>query len=269
MKFSIVTICLNAEKTIHATIHSVLNQTFRDFEYIIQDGDSTDNTLQIIEDFDDPRIVLQSMKDRGISDAFNKGIMRSNGEYILLLSADDKLYDSKVLENVVSVLGSLNPPPDVLHGNAVKNFGNLRQLNYGTSDLKYIKQGMIINHSTCFVKNGSYQKWGFFKDNFKIAMDYELILRFYQNKAYFYYANIAITEIGMKGISSVYVSKSLRESRMAQIQNGIPITIAWFFYVKVIIRLYLGYFLNKFGLGFFLNMYRQIGSINKKIIIND
>ena len=104
--YSIITVCYNSEKTISDTIKSVLNQSYQNFEYIIIDGNSKDETINIIKSFKDNRIKFYSEEDDGIADAMNKGINRSNGIWIHILNADDCYYSkdalldsSKLLEN--------------------------------------------------------------------------------------------------------------------------------------------------------------------------
>ena len=150
-KITVVTICYNAEKCIKETIQSVLGQSYTDFEYLIIDGNSIDNTVGIIKEFDDKRIVLVSEKDKGIYDAMNKGIRLSSGEYIIFMNSGDVFADSKVLEDISSELKA-----DVVFGNALikKQEGTVRE-KY--SDKKFrlfimFLSGYMINHQTIFTK---------------------------------------------------------------------------------------------------------------------
>ena len=98
---SIITVCYNAEGTIEQTIRSVLNQTYKNIEYIIIDGFSTDNTLNIIERYKDSIAMVVSERDQGIYDAMNKGLSLAKGCFIGFLNADD-WYDENALEIVVN-----------------------------------------------------------------------------------------------------------------------------------------------------------------------
>ncbi|MPW86995.1 glycosyltransferase, partial [Moraxella catarrhalis] len=89
LKVSVITACFNSEKTIEDTILSVLHQTYKNIEYIIIDGASTDSTLEIIQKYRDQIACVMSEKDKGIYDAMNKGIKRSSGDIIALLNSDD------------------------------------------------------------------------------------------------------------------------------------------------------------------------------------
>ena len=118
---SIITVCYNAQKTIEATIQSVLCQSYAPIEYIIVDGHSTDQTLAIIQKYQDKIALTISEKDLGIYDAMNKGIKRASGEIIYFLNADDSFCDTKVVEDIVAefksgdwdlILGLVQPVHD-------------------------------------------------------------------------------------------------------------------------------------------------------------
>ena len=100
MKISVITVCYNSVKTIEKTINSVLSQSFKNFEYIIIDGGSTDGTLEIIEKFKNKIDNVISKKDTGIFDAINKGINLSNGDIISIIHSDDIFFNNDVL-NIV------------------------------------------------------------------------------------------------------------------------------------------------------------------------
>ena len=108
MLFSIITVCFNSEKTIERTIHSILNQSFLSFEYIIIDGKSEDKTNDIIQQylpmFENRGIAVKyiSEKDNGIFNAMNKGINMAEGVWIAFMNADDSYYDSEVLRDIFS-----------------------------------------------------------------------------------------------------------------------------------------------------------------------
>ena len=127
---SVVTVCYNADKTISNTIKSVLEQNFSDYEYIIVDGASKDNTLNIVEGFrsgfEDKGISFKvvSEKDNGIYDAMNKGAKLCSGEWILFLNADDSFADPDVLKDLFT--GKDYVGYDIVYGDSYRVKGDTR-----------------------------------------------------------------------------------------------------------------------------------------------
>ena len=123
MKISIITISYNAESYIEETIKSVITQQYKDIEYIIVDGLSTDNTLNIVNLYRDSIDVVISEKDDSIYDAYNKGVERASGEYILFLNADDYLFDSNAIYNFVKQIRKQKLLPMMVSGQYVAKVG--------------------------------------------------------------------------------------------------------------------------------------------------
>jgi glycosyltransferase involved in cell wall biosynthesis len=200
-KITVVTICYNAEKCIKETIQSVLGQSYTDFEYLIIDGKSKDNTIDIIKEFEDERIILVSEKDNGIYDAMNKGIRLSSGEYIIFMNSGDVFADSKVLEDISSEFKA-----DVVFGNALikKQEGIVRE-KY--SDKKFrlfimFLSGYMINHQTIFTKTELIKKY-MFDLSYKICADRALYAKLLKNKISFKRIDRDIVKYdGIEGISS-------------------------------------------------------------------
>ena len=106
MKVSIITVCFNSQETIEKTIRSVISQRYKNYEYIIIDGGSTDNTIKIINKYKKYIEVIISEEDMGIYDAINKGIKKSTGSVISILHSDDIFYDNKTTQKVMSYFNS-------------------------------------------------------------------------------------------------------------------------------------------------------------------
>lgn len=199
---SIITISYNSEKSIEQTIKSVLNQSYSNIEYIIVDGLSTDKTMDIvtsyIDVFKEKGFIFKyiSEPDKGISDAFNKGINLANGKLVGIINSDD-WYEPNAVETIV--------------GNIGNNFSiYCGCLNLYDSNLNYLKTrksrpgllplGMYVMHPTVFVKREIYEN-NLFDTSLKIAMDYDVLLKF--RKRGFKIKNIdkVISNMRLGGIS--------------------------------------------------------------------
>lgn len=179
MKISIITPVFNNKDFIEECIKSVESQSYLDMEHIIIDGGSTDGTLEILKKYKD-KIKVVSEKDRGSYDAMNKGINLAEGDIIGILNSDDIYFNKKVLKKVADCFIDKNI--GACYGDLIfvkKN--NLNKLvrywkagEYIESKLNY---GWMPPHPTFFVRKSIYDKYGVFNLNFKLASDYELILR--------------------------------------------------------------------------------------------
>lgn len=231
MKISIITVSYNSEKTIEATIKSVINQTYPDIEYIIIDGGSTDRTLGIIEKYKDKIAKIISEPDKGIYDAMNKGLKLATGEIIGILNSDDLYYDEKVIETVVKKIEEQNV--DCLWGDLVYvNKNNINQIIRFWKSSEYenrkFQKGWHPPHPTFFVRKKIYEKYGDFNLKFKIAADYELMLRFLEKyKIKFCYIPMILVKmkIGGKSNKSIFnIIKANIESCRAWKVNGLKIS---------------------------------------------
>lgn len=175
-KVTIITPCFNSEKTIRDTIESVLHQTYGNIEYIIVDGGSKDSTVDIIKEYEplfQGRLKYISEKDAGVYDAMNKGLRMSCGSLIGIINSDD-YYELDAVENAVSNM--TKEKYQVIYGYCtLYRRNNLVDILKGSH--KTLNVGMIP-HPTCFVTRAVYCDLGMFSYRYKIASDYELMLRF-------------------------------------------------------------------------------------------
>ncbi len=178
MKITVVTVCYNAQKTIERTIQSVLNQTYPDIEYIVVDGASTDNTLSILQNYND-RLKYISEKDNGLYDAMNKGVNLATGEYIMFLNADDIFYNDNVVEKFAKECETKQT--DLIYGNlAFLKGGNISIQRHKRLNKIYLIKNTPQQPAT-FYKKSVFEKVGLFNTDFRIVADQEWFVRAFLN----------------------------------------------------------------------------------------
>lgn len=181
MKISIITVVYNNEKTIRDAMRSVLEQSYKNIEYIIIDGGSKDNTINYIKDFENKLGYFISEKDKGLYDAMNKGIQATTGDIIGILNSDDLYQDLEVIRDIMEEFNN-DLDLDILYGNLVyvkNNDTNVIVRNWKSKPYykRFFENGDVPPHPALFVKKSVYDKVGMFDLNYKLAADYELMLR--------------------------------------------------------------------------------------------
>lgn len=173
MKFSIITVCRNAESTIERTIRSIISQTYPSKEFIVIDGKSTDGTKNILKKYEHQINIFVSEPDNGIYDAMNKGVKKASGDYLIFMNADDYFFDNAVLQHAAEV-----PPADFLFGGQydfidgkLKKAQNLEALN------AYRLFRGFFAHQAIFAKRSLWERFGLFDLNYKICADRDWLLR--------------------------------------------------------------------------------------------
>lgn len=180
--FTVITVCYNSERTIERTLQSVLNQTEQDYEYLIIDGASTDDTLDIVRRYEPQfggKLHIYSEKDNGIYDAMNKGIAKASGELIGLVNSDD-YYELDALENMKKAflgLTSSNEAHDhVIFYGMQRRLRNSEEIEIEFVNHRILGEGMIC-HPTCFVSRAVYNDFGAYDTNYRSAADLDFLLR--------------------------------------------------------------------------------------------
>lgn len=221
MKVSVITTCFNAQSCISKTIESVLSQDYSDFEYIIMDGGSTDDTLMIAEKYKDSfnqkgiDYRIFSQKDSGIYDGMNNGVSNAVGEYVNFMNADDVFFDSKVLRQVFD---SISASPDIIYGDACEfEYG---RYYYFVKDYERITRRMPFSHQSVFAKRELLIKHPF-NSKYKIAADYDFLMNCYDEDAIFFDSNVMICTVSKDGISSTDLYNTFLETEHMLNSHGV------------------------------------------------
>ena len=214
MLVSIITVCYNSEKFIKSAIESVINQTYKNIEYIIIDGGSTDNTLKIIDKYKPSISKVISEHDNGIYDAMNKGISNATGDIICFLNSDDFYINNKVVSKLVNVFESKDIDcvfADINYVSQVEPKKIVRKWETGVFRKGSFAKGWHPAHPTFVVKKDVYNKYGCFNLQFKLAADFELMLRFLEKyKISNFYLPEALINMRLGGATNKSVSNIIK-----------------------------------------------------------
>lgn len=228
LKLSIITCTYNSAKYLEKNINSVKNQSFTDFEHIFIDGGSSDDTNDIILNYQKTKNVkFISEKDEGIYDAMNKGIKMVNGEIIGILNSDDFYENEFVLSNIIEAFN--DSTVEGVYGD-ISYFANdinkvTRNWKAGEYKASKLNNGWIIPHPALFLRKSVYDRCGLFNTDFKIAADYEFMLRILKkynlNIKYIPKVFVKMYDGGTSGRSLEQRIKGWKELKKAWIVNGL------------------------------------------------
>lgn len=228
-KLSIITINRNNAEGLRKTIESVVSQTFTDFEYIIIDGASTDNSVNIIREYADKITYWVSEPDKGIYNAMNKGILKATGAYLLFLNSGDWLSSNEILSkvfkvphnNVDIITGDLITIQKDSISNIVKGPAFYRAQRNEIVSLNDLYTG-TLHHPVSFIKRSLFDKYGLYDENLKIVADWLFFLKVVGlNGANVQYVDLPIVYFDMKGISNTNIDL-LSTERHNQLNQVIP-----------------------------------------------
>ena len=210
MKISIITATYNSASTVRDTIESILKQTHQDWELIIEDGLSRDDTLSIVKEYEPQcqgRMRIFSEKDEGLYDAMNRGIGRATGEVIGILNSDDFYHDEHVLEDINRAME--DQPIDCVYGDLkfvqADNTNKVVRIWKGSQhENGAFLRGWHPAHPTFYARRACFEKYGTFNTSFAISADFELMLRF----------------IEVEGIRNRYIPRYFVKMRMGGESTG-------------------------------------------------
>jgi glycosyltransferase involved in cell wall biosynthesis len=232
---SVITVVYNGDKYLQQTIDSVHNQTYKNIEYIIIDGESNDNTINIIKENQDKISKWISEPDNGLYDAMNKGISMASGELIGIVNSDD-WYESEAVMIVVEEYLK-HSGKKVFHGDkmCISSKGDkfIRRAKNNSFLIKY--HGMVLNHPTMFIHECIYKKHEY-NTQLSSLSDYQFVLTNYINKKdFFHYIPKVLSNYRLGGISAnLKLSKSIHENFLARKNAGMNVFECFF---GVIVRI--------------------------------
>ena len=254
MKISIITVSFNAIKTIEQTINSVLSQNYKQIEYIIVDGASDDGTIQLIQKYSSRIDIIISEHDNGMYDALNKGIRLATGDIIGILNSDDYFCNNNVLNDIAEKFCK-NLQLDAIIGDVAFINADNKIIRYCSGEkwnISKFKFGNMPPHPSFYCKTECFNKFGYYKTEYKIAGDFELLIRFfYINKINYSYISIPMVYMRLGGLSTSGIRSIIiinQEIRNALKINGISTNL---FY------LYSRYFRKIFELKFNLFSFKR------------
>lgn len=232
MKISIITVTYNSANTLVCTIESVLKQKYEDYEYIVVDGGSKDATVDIIKEWEpkfNGRMRWISEKDKGMYDGINKGIRMSTGDVVGIINSDD-FYHREDIFQIINDTFKAHKGIEAIYGDV--RFVNPNNLNktvryYSSKNFKpwRFRFGFMPAHPTFFTYKRNFEKYGFYKYDYHIAADYELLIRhLYVNKVPSLYVPVDFMKMRTGGRSTDGIQANIRLNKeivRACSENGI------------------------------------------------
>lgn len=216
MKISLITATYNSGRVLRTTLESVLKQTYSDIEYIIIDGASKDNTMDLVHEYEplfNGRIKWISEPDKGIYDAMNKGIRMATGDIVGIINSDDFYHRTDVLSRVAEAFEE--PRVQAVYGDVrFVHPGDLdKTIRYYSSKVfspKLFRYGFMPAHPTFFTYKKYFEEFGYYKTDYKIAADYELLVRFlYVHKLQAKYLPLDFMKMRTGGVSTASVRSNI------------------------------------------------------------
>lgn len=239
-KFSVITVCYNAEATIEDTIQSVISQTYHHVEYIIVDGASKDRTMDIVNRYREHIAIVVSERDKGLYDAMNKGIGLATGDYLCFLNAGDSFHEDDTLQQMVH---SIHTPqlPDVLYGETelVDHEGHfLRMRRLSAPEVltwKSFRQGMLVCHQAFFPRRDLVMPYDL---RYRFSADFDWCIKIMRKSKVLHNTHLTLIDYLAEGMTTRNHKASLKERFRIMVRHyGWTSTLA--FHLWFVLRLLL------------------------------
>lgn len=225
LKFSIIISTYNAEEFLETCLLSIIKQKYDEKEIIIQDGGSTDRTIEIIKRFEKYVKYWESAPDEGIYDAWNKALNHCSGDWMYFIGADDKFYDYEVLNSVAAGVNSTSSK--IIYGKLIyynpHNPNELRLFKKTWQKTKRpFRRKMAIPHQSIFHHKSLFENTKF-DARFRISGDYDFLMYYLKNNNPYFLSDIIIAYMSCIGLSGNYqnAQKILKEEYLVQVKHGI------------------------------------------------
>ncbi|MCL6261240.1 glycosyltransferase [Aquiflexum sp. TKW24L] len=207
--FSIILPTYNSASTLSQALESILDQDYKNYEVLVMDGNSEDNTVQIAKDYNDPRIKIISEYDDGIYDAMNKGVDLAKGEWLYFLGSDDWLYSNDILNKIKL---AIRAEMDVVYGNVYSTgFNGIYDGLFDEDKIFYHN----ICHQSIFIKKSLFQRIGKFNIRYKSYADWDHNMRWMLSKdIHHFFIDEVIANFSPGGFSSVFTDVTFERDKM-------------------------------------------------------
>lgn len=221
---SCVTVCLNDKKNLVATLDSLIEQTYNNFEVIVVDGASSDGSIDIIKNYQQKFLKKKipfkfiSEKDKGIFDAMNKGIFKASGEWIIFMNAGDTPAAIDTFELIFK--NNEYKSIDVLYGNSIQIYPNGKKRKNKGKTADFFSKGMVVEHQGILTRT-DLLKTTPYETTYRIAADYAWYSKAYTEKKVFLYLDIDVCNFDKTGISSIELYKTYLEVLKIRDVNGL------------------------------------------------
>lgn len=241
---SFIIATFNSGNSLASTLESILSQTYRNFEIIVIDGGSSDETVDILKGYGDYLAYWVSEPDRGIADAFNKGVRVAIGDYINFQGSGDTLTNNVVLSEIFTnwdfvedfVIARINRVTNTSEKKVLwTSKRNKPKFNYNT-----LVWRMSLYHQALFTRKSYFRQYGEFDENLKYSMDYEHVLRSFKNNPSIYTVNVIFSNWRQDGLGENNELKIFNEYNLIKLRHRIkPRVVLFFVNYFILLKFYL------------------------------